>query len=224
MPTFDIAQTDHLLTTTRAVRYGLDLDRPVPREVVAECIRIACHAPTGSNSQQYRWVVVDDPHLRSSVGRQYRAAVAPRIQPLLDSKAEQGDVAGLRVSRSAMYLADHMDQVPVIVILCCDMSASIGHYQALHPTWSPADYAPTMYASVYPAAWSFQLALRSRGLGSTLTTAHVAEQKPMAEILGLPETWVQTCLIPVAYSKKDDYPPAPRRPIDEVVVWNGFPR
>jgi nitroreductase len=224
MPAFDLAQTDRLLTTTRAVRYGLDLDRPVPREVVMECIRIACHAPTGSNTQQYRWVVVDDPDVRALVGEQYRAAVTPRIRPLLDSKVAQGDDAGLRVSRGAIYLAEHMRDVPVIVIVCCDMSASIAHYQALHPTWSPTNYAPTMYASVYPAAWSFQLALRARGLGSTLTTAHVAEQQPMADILGLPDTWVQTCLIPVAYSKKDEYQPAVRRPVDEVVVWNGLRR
>jgi nitroreductase len=77
-----------------------------------------------------------------------------------------------------------------------------------------------MYASILPAVWSFQLALRSRGLGSVLTTAHQADQPVMAEILGIPTSWDQTCLVPVAYTTGGDFHRSPRRPVEDVIVWN----
>ena len=76
-----------------------------------------------------------------------------------------------------------------------------------------------MYASILPAVWNFQLALRSRGLGSVLTTAHQADQPTMARILGVPNDWHQTALLPVAYTN-GDFKQSPRKPVDEVILWN----
>lgn len=220
---FDTDQTDRLLMTTKSVRRRLDLERPVPREVVAECLRLAAYAPNASNAQEWKWVVVDDPELRRAVGEQYRRMTEPVVSTILAAKQEAGDDAGARISSSILYLAEHMAEVPVIVLPCYDISAAASRYGG----WIGQSAAPTtmesgMYASIYPAVWSFQLALRSRGLGSVLTTAHQADQPAMAEILGIPTTWDQTCLIPVAYTTGGDFTPSPRAAVDDSIVWNGF--
>ena len=81
-----------------------------------------------------------------------------------------------------------------------------------------------MFASILPAVWSFQLALHSRGLGSALTTAHQLRQADVAAILGLPLDWFQVALIPVAYTIGGDFRPSPRKPVEEVILWNGIDR
>lgn len=218
---FDLDEVDRLLTTTKSVRHRLDLDRPVPREVVTECIRLALYAPNASNAQDWHWVVIDDPALRKLAADVYRRCTAPGVEAILEEKLRVGDEMGARVSRSVLYLADRMAEVPVIVIPCYDMGAAAQRYERLLdgrqrvPVMEPA-----MYASILPSVWSFQLALRSRGLGSTLTTAHQLDQPAMAKILGIPDTWFQVALLPVAYTIGVDFSPSPRRPVEEAIVWN----
>jgi nitroreductase len=207
--------------TTKAVRRRLDLERPVPREIVVDCIRLAAYAPNASNAQEWKWVVVDEPDLRRAVGEQYRKMTEPVVTKILEAKQAADDEAGARISSSIIYLAQHMAEVPVIVIPCYDIDAAASRYGG----WIGASAAPSkmesgMYASIYPAVWSFQLALRSRGLGSVLTTAHQGDQPAMAEILGIPTTWDQTCLIPVAYTTGGDFNPSPRAPVEDSIVWN----
>jgi nitroreductase len=223
-------QIDHLLTTTKAVRQRLDLTRPVSRELLLECIEIGCYAPNASNAQEWRWVVVDDPILRKEVGEQYRKMTEPPVRQMLDTKLSRGDDAGARISSSILWLAEHMSEVPAIVIPCYDVAAAEARYRDLIP--DPAlredrgvethGMTSGMYASMLPAVWNFQLALRSRGLGSVLTTAHQGDQAAMADILGIPATWDQTCLVPVAFTTGGDFSRSRRKPVDEVVVWNRF--
>jgi nitroreductase len=229
VPTFDhLAEIDHLLTTTKAVRRRLDLSRPVPREVVTECIRLACYAPNASNAQDWRWVVVDDPEQRRRVGEHYRGLTEPPVSQMLEAKLRSGDEAGARISRSILYLAERMSEVPILVIACYDIAAAESRYRHLisDPALQEAavgasqGMTPGMYASILPAVWSFQLALRSRGLGSVMTTAHQADQPGMATILDIPSTWAQTALIPVAYTTGGDFTPPPREPVERVIVWN----
>jgi nitroreductase len=224
MEPFDLATVDRLLSTTKAVRRRLDLTRPVPRELIVDCIRLASYAPNASNAQEWKWVVVDDPELRRAAGEQYRKLLVPSVSKMLDAKVAQGDEAGARISRSIIYLAEHMHEVPVLVFPCYDVTAAEGRYEALLGSmYTPTD-APTMtsgmYASIYPSVWSFQLAVRSRGLGSVLTTAHQLDQPAMADILGIPRAWDQTCMIPVAYTTGGDFTPSPRRPAEDDIVWN----
>ncbi len=73
-----------------------------------------------------------------------------------------------------------------------------------------------------PRTTSFQLALRSRGLGSVFTTLHLAYENDAGKILGIPETVTQAALIPIAYTVGDDFKPASRRPIEEITYWNGW--
>lgn len=221
MSPFDTVEIDRLLSTTKAVRRRLDLARPVEREVVIDCIRLASYAPNASNAQEWKWVVVDEPDLRRAVGEQYRRVTEPVVSKILEHKEATGDEAGARITRSILYLAEHMAEVPVIVLPCYDIAAAGDRYG----TWLGASAAPTkmesgMYASIYPAVWSFQLALRSRGLGSAMTTAHQLDQPAMAEILGIPHTWDQTCLIPVAYTTGGDFKASPRRPVTDSIIWN----
>jgi nitroreductase len=227
--TFDhLEEIDRLLTTTKAVRRRLDLSRPVPRQVISECIRIGCYAPNASNAQDWRWVVVDDPERRKLVGEHYRKLIEPPVSQMLASKLEAGDEDGARISRSILYLAARMSEVPVLVIPCFDVSAAETRYQTLitDPNLKRAAVSgthgmtPGMYASALPAVWNFQLALHSRGLGSVLTTAHQSDEAGMAKILGIPSSWAQTALIPVAYTVGEQFSPSVRKPVEDVIVWN----
>ncbi len=224
----DLDAIDHLLTTTKAVRRRLDLSRTVPRAVVRECIEIACYTPNASNAQEWHWVVVDDPALRAQVADQYRAVTVPPVTQMLATKEAQGDESGARISRSILWLAEHLVDVPVLVIPCYDVAAAEARYRSLIPDPALRDRGGVedrtmtsgMFASILPAVWSFQLALRSRGLGSVLTTAHQSDQATMARILGIPDTWYQTALVPVAYAP-GNFTRSPRRPVDDVIAWNG---
>jgi nitroreductase len=218
---FDLQDVDRLLSTTKAVRRRLDLTRPVEREVILDCIRLAAYAPNASNGQEWHWVVVDDPDLLRRCGEQYRALTVPPVSRMLGAKLAEGDEAGARISRSIIYLAERMAEVPALVFPCYDVAAADARYQRLlDPNQGAGVMTSAMYASIYPAVWSFQLALRSRGLGSVLTTAHQGDQATMAGILGIPATWDQTCMIPVAYTTGNDFSPSPRRPVGEAVIWN----
>ena len=213
MSGFDLSQTDRLLTTTRAVRRRLDLERPVPREVILECLRVATQAPSGGNIQRWRWLVVDDPDLRVRLGELYRVSHDPYMQANREAAARLGQTDRNTIMDSSQYLSDHLHEVPVHVIPC--------QLDRLPPGASNADIAG-FYGSILPAVWSFMLALRSRGLGSAYTTLHLPKEQEAAALLGIPETVTQVALIPVAYYTGDDFKPARRRPVEEVTYWNGW--
>ena len=98
MPEFDLESVDRLLTTTKAVRRRLDLERPVPREVLLECIDLACHSPNASNAQEWFWVVVDEPEQKRRVAEIYREVLEPRVKQMLETKVAAGDEPGARIS------------------------------------------------------------------------------------------------------------------------------
>jgi nitroreductase len=212
MTVFDLSVTDDLLSTTRAVRKRLDLERAVPASVINDCLDLSQQAPTGSNKQGWAWVVVTDADKRAALGDMYhRGAIAYLNQAEKD--AAQIDDAGQtsRVIDSALYLADKMKDVPVLVIPCIN----VGHMADNPPR---AAWAGVM-GSIMPAVWSFQLALRARGLGSVLTTLHLAHEKEASELLGIPDDFMQVALLPVAYTKGTDFKRAKRPPISEITHW-----
>ena len=210
---FDLSQTDKLLTTTRAVRKRLDLTRPVPRDVLLECINVACQAPAGGNVQPWRWLVVDDPEMKAGIARCYWNAYQPYIEGQKQAVEQVGrtDASTLGIIDSSMYLAEHLAEVPVHVIPI-----------ALNRLPEGADQgtAAGFYGSILPAVWSLQLALRSRGLGSAWTTLHLAYEAEVAELLGLPETVTQVALLPVAYYTGTDFKPGSRKDAAEVTYFN----
>lgn len=204
----DTTVTDHLLSTTRAVRRRLDLDRPVERAVILDCLRLAQQAPTASNRQGWRWVVVTDPGKRAALAEIYREASRDYFaQPV-----SQGDAQAGRVRASALYLRDNLHRVPVHVIPCL-----LGRVHGRN-----GGEAASFFGSILPAAWSFQLALRSRGLGSAWTTLHLPRERDAAALLGIPETVTQVALFPVAYTIGTDFKPAARQPVEEIVHFDGW--
>lgn len=205
---FDTSVTDDLLSTTRAVRKRLDLDRPVEVDVIMDCLRLAVQAPTGSNSQNWRWVVVTDPDQRAKLAELYRAGGEPYLRAAAARPAASDQQA--RVQESARYLVEVMDRVPVLVIPCL-----LGRVTDVR-------HAAAFFGSIHPAIWSFQLALRSRGLGSVWTTFHLAHEEAAAELLGIPDDVTQAAMLPVAYTIGTTFRPAARRPVETLTYWNAW--
>ena len=212
MTVFDLSVTDALLSTTRAVRKRLDLDRPVPAEVINECLDLSQQAPTGSNRQGWAWLVVTDKDKRAALGEMYhRGAMAYLNQAKKDAAQMDDGGQTSRVIDSALYLADKLQDVPVHVIPCINVGLMPDN-----PT--RAAWAGVM-GSIMPAVWSFQLALRARGLGSVLTTLHLSQEKEAAALLGIPDDFMQVALLPVAYTMGTDFKPAKRPPIGDITHW-----
>ena len=206
---FDLATVDALLSTTRAVRKRLDLDRAVPDAVLLECLQLAVQAPTGSNRQGWRWMVVRDTAKKEALADLYRRAGADYLRKAAED-AEPGSAIG-RVMDSATYLVDHLHEVPVMVIPMIIGRVDDG-------VNGPAG----LFGSIIPAMWSFQLALRSRGLGSCYTTIHLRHEQEAAELLGIPAHLTQAGLLPVAYTKGTDFKPAARPPVAEITYLDTY--
>jgi nitroreductase len=201
---------DELLTTTRSVRKRLDLDRPVPLDLVRESIEVALQAPSGSNQQGWHWMVVTDAELRSQIGEYYRESFARyRNSPGYSGRvggSEDRQAVQARVTSSADYLAEKMGEVPVHVIACISAAEEL-----------PAGNQAGLWGSLLPAAWSYQLAARARGLGSAWTTLHLRYEKEISELLGIPPNVRQGVLLPTAYFTGETFKPAPRDPLDAVL-------
>lgn len=207
---------DDVLTTTRAVRRRLDLSRPVEPALLRECLELALQAPTGGNNQDWHFVVVTDASKRAAIAEQFSAGALeysqmpkpakPARQFTDDEKAERK-----KVLASAGYLFENLAEVPALVIPCIE-----GRYDG-----EPLVIQATAFGSILPAVWSFMLAARSRGLGTSWTTVHLAREQEVAEILGIPHHEItQVALVPVAHTVGSDFKPAKRRPLDAVVHWD----
>jgi nitroreductase len=203
----DTSAVDELLTTTRAVRNRLDLTRPVDREVILECVRLATQAPTASNAQDWRWMVITDGDKRAAIAEIYRSIGA---EYLAHAAASTIDPQTRRVYQGALGLTETLAKVPVHVIPCLEGRFDSSNQLAAASAW----------ASIIPAGWSFLLALRSRGLGSVWTTMHLAKAQEVAELLGIPSTVTQAALFPVAYTIGTDFRPAVRAPAETITFWN----
>jgi nitroreductase len=205
---------DEVLTTTRSVRKRLDLQKPVPRAVLIECLELAIQAPTGSNAQGWQWVFVEDAEKKKSLADIYRVAATPYLDA---PKPKFGDVRDEQrplVTSSAKFLNEHLHEVPVLMIPCLQGT----------PAGARAGSAG-FWGSLLPAVWSFMLALRSRGLGSAWTSLHLVGdgEKQAADVLGIPfEEYRQGGLFPIAYTKGTDFRPAKRLPVEQIVHWDSW--
>ena len=203
---------EELLTTTRTVRKRLDLERPVPMELIERALTIALQAPSGSNRQEWQWIVVTDADRRAAIGELYRRATYAYMESsgfagkLFADDPTRAPVQQ-RTGGSIEYLADHMGEVPALLIPCLKTGS------AKLPEGNQAG----MWASLLPAVWSYMLAARSLGLGTAWTTLHLNYEREAAEILGLPDEVHQAALIPTAYYTGDTFSPAARRPLSEVL-------
>lgn len=206
----DVTTVDRLLSTTRAVRKRLNLTRPVPDDVIAECVGLATQAPSAADAQNWRWVVVTDDHKRKEIADIRRTGDVEFLQTKI---AELEPGSERRRLESSLYLLDHLHQAPVLVLP-----------YVLDPELAGLEGQPVppavLYGSIYPAVWSFQLALRARGLGTTPLFA--PDESAIADVVGAPESAHLASLLPVAYYTGESFKPANRRPLDEVLSWNGW--
>ena len=205
---------DEVLTTTRAVRKRLDLSRPVEMSVIKECLEIAIQAPVGGNTPRFTFIIVTDPDKRLALAELYRkfwnehSAPAPRPGDTVNTGYE-------RIVPSANYLAEHMHEVPVLMVAC-------NSGRSPRSSGSPAF---VLGSSIYPAVWSYMLAARERGLGTCMTTGHLKYEQEAADVLGIPyDDVAQVCMIPTAYTIDGNthFKSARRPPVDEFIRINDF--
>lgn len=199
---------DTLLTTTRSVRRKLDLDRPVEPQVLSDCLRIAMQAPGSTGLMAgLRWIVVRDPALK--------AAIAAHVsEPGRASQARFGHTVSTATLESGRHLLDVLHRVPVLVLPC----------MAGRPEGNQV-YVNAFYGSVYPAIWNFQLALRTRGLGTAITSYHLnGHEADVADLLGLPDEVTQITLLPVAYTTTNEFHPAERPAVEDITYYERWGR
>ena len=206
---------DEVLTTTRSVRKRLDFDRPVEREVLEECLEIAMQAPTGSNSQGWAWVVVEDADKKKAIADFY----GKNFDVYANSPARRSS----RATTCARRRPTRSGRRPPT---CARTSTGCR-------TWSSRCIRGRVDNDV-PGATSAASGdrscrrrghscsrLRERGLGSAWTTLHLPNEKEVAELLGIPyDKWSQAGLFPIAYTIGTDFKPAKRLPLETFVHWD----
>ena len=208
---FDLDQVDRLLTTTRAVRKRLDFDRWVSDDVIFECIDLAEQAPTGGNDASRRWTVIRDQDLKDRLGELYAevGTIFINARGRLDGTGHPKE----HIVSSSAYLVENYAKAPALVMLAI---------------WGIHDNTgrPGLFDSAIPSAWSFNLALRSRGLGTAYATMLNDKSEEVAELLGMPPGLTTLVCFPVAYTKGTDFSPAPRRTASEITYFDqwGFTR
>lgn len=208
---------DQLLTTTRAVRRRLDSSREVPDELIRECVACALQAPAGSNVPRVRFVVVREPELRRAIaaiyGEIYESAYKPSAGYIgrVTTGSPQAAAAQRSAARSADSLPGRLGDVPAIVIACVAGARIDG---------AGAAFAAALLGGGLPAVWSFMLAARVRGLGTCWTTMHLAREREVADLLGIPYDSVQqVCLTPLAFTIGSHFGPAVRPDPEDVIHW-----
>jgi nitroreductase len=205
---FDVTQIDEVLATTRAVRRRLDLTRPVDTQLLLDCIDLAEQAPTGGNLPSRRWVIVRDDRVKQQLAELYQRTALGWMSAAAQRLAGTGD-RNEKVMASSVYLAEHLAEVPAIVV-----PTIIGRHDG--------SGRPGLFDSVIQAAWSFCLALRARGLGTTWVTAATADTAAFKEILGIPGYMTEIAVFPVAYTKGTGFRRAPRLPARSVSYLDRF--
>jgi len=208
---------DELLSTTRAVRKRLDFTKPVPDDLVRECVALAMQSPSGSNNMTMQFVVVRDADKRAAIGEIYRQSygVYTTLDGIyigsIDKGSDEANAQQRRSASSADFLGEHMGEAPVLIIPCIQ-----GRVDGL-----PGMMAASALGNVRPAMWSLMLAARARGLGTCWTTLHLMQEQAVAEILGVPfESVQQVCLSPLAYTSGTDFKPAARPEPDTIIHWD----
>jgi nitroreductase len=196
------------LYTTRAMRRVRP--DPVPEDVQARILDAAIRAPSGGNQQNWRFLLVDDPGVKAALGPLYRDSMdqlwrtiyAPQIAAAEAEPDEPAHRQFRKVQRSAQWLADHFEEVPLYLFPFCQHDPTGG--------------------SIYPAVWSAMLAARAEGVGSCLTVVLGVFHGPETlEILGVPEGegWLLSGCVSFGYPT-GRWDIAPRRPVDEVTFRN----
>ncbi len=217
----DLASVDHVMSTTRSVRQRLDLERDVPDALIMEAMNVALQAPTGANTQTWRFMVIKDAGLRAKIADFYRLAAGAYVEgktalsrtgvtmmreyEASDPRQQQREA----MIKSGGYLMEHLQRVPVMIIPCIE-----GRFET-----DDVFTQSSMWGSILPATWSLMMALRARRLASAWTTLHLYYEREVSELLGIPANVTQAALLPVAWLTGGDLRPARRLPAEQVTYW-----
>ncbi len=206
--TIDPAQVDAALTTTRSVRRRLDLERDVDNQILLDCIDIAEQAPTGGNQGSRRWIIIRDAEMKKALGDLYRQGAGTWMNSAAERLRGTGHPQE-RVMASAAYLAEHLSEVPAIVI-----PTILGVHDG--------SGRPGLFDSVIQAAWSFCIALRARGLGTAWVTGIFEDMPKVKELLGIPGDVTEIVMFPVAWTKGTDFRRAERHPARSITYFDHY--
>jgi nitroreductase len=198
---------EEAMETQRAVR-RLRPD-PVDDALVLRLIELALKAPTGSNAQNWEFVVVRDPAVKARLGRQNRRAWA--IYGRIGRRLARGDARMEKVLRAVQWQADHFEEGPVLVVACLRGPRM--------PLWTMAESA--FFGSIYPSVQNLLLAARAAGLGAALITLPLWSTWAARRILGLPWSVTPCALVPLGWPR-GRYGPTTRRPVGEVVSLDRY--
>jgi nitroreductase len=184
------------MRTARAIRrYRPD---PVPDDVLARCLEAASWAPSGSNRQGWRFVVLRSPEARAVLGPAYRRGWDAMVGAYGSAPASDDTSNRARLLRTMQHFVEHFEDVPVYVLFCV-------HAREREP-WL------TDGASVYPGVQNFLLAARDEGLGAVITTWFQECDAELREVVGIPDDWLLAALVPVGWPA-GSHGPVRRRPL-----------
>ena len=217
---------DVMLMTTPSVRLRLDLERPVPREVIEQCLDVAVHAPNGSNTQPYKFLCIDDDERKLAIAELYRTAMQEFIdRPRTDAPEDNVDRTTerqQRIARSVFHLRDHLHEVPVLCVpIVAGPHRRPRQGRAGRPHVGVLAVEPLGLGD--PDAVVVHAHVALRGLGSAWTTLTLFKEREMAELLGIPfDEWMQVGLFPIAYTDGTEFAVTPREPAAKFLRWHEF--
>lgn len=178
---------------------------PVPPELIRKVCEAGTFAPSGGNRQPWFFVAVTEPERKAWVTERYRRVFLSYIAPAVEAAKDPSYAAAKRRNmESAIYLADHLHEAPVLLFVAGWTRRGAPQVQAL-----------------FPAIQNILLACRAVGLGASLTTVHTAFGKEIDEWLGLPEGCPTCAMLPIGWPQRRFFRP-PRRSVDECLHWNRF--
>jgi nitroreductase len=197
------------MRTQRAIR-RLKPD-PVDDALVLRLIELALKAPTGSNAQNWEFVVVKDPAVKAVLGKYNRRGLSAYLKMQRRIAARRGDAGMLRLLDAVQWQADHFEDVPVIVVACLN---------GVVPIWPPL-WTMSLYGSIYPSVQNLLLAARAAGLGAALVTMPLWSRFLARRALGLPWNVTPCAVVPLGWPL-GKYGPTTRRPVGEVVSLDRY--
>lgn len=193
---------------------------PIPDDVMQRILRAATWAPSGGNAEPWRVVVVTDPEKKSALAGLYRPAweryVAATWTPRMADMPEDAQASLQKMLKAGNYLAAHMDEAPALLVFCFDP-------QRMAFTDRDQDRLSVAGGgSLYPAVQNLMLACVAEGLGCTLTTLHCQAEPAVKQILGIPEQWGTSALVPIGYPVGRGHGPITRRPVEQMAYRDEF--
>ncbi len=185
--------------------------REVPEELLLKLIDAANQAPSGSNMQNGRWLIVRDPGVKTALADLNRVGVEAYIGPLVDnpgSLSHQPEAKRRRMVDAVMWQMEHMHEMPALIVACLEYGEKIKGSAILRGA-----------GSIWPGVQNLLLAARALGLGAAPTTLALNDQDAVRKALNLPETMAALSLIPVGYPL-GNFGPVTRKPVEEIVRFD----